>query len=87
MRQQREKIKALFESRPGDWIPLPEIQPYAAQYGTRIFELKRPPYSMNIVNMTKRVDGIKHSWYKYTPKVVVRADKQYEMNLRRQCAL
>ena len=85
MKDQREKIKVLFESKPGEWIPLPEIQPYAAQYGTRIFELKREPYNMNIVNMTKRVNGVRHSWYKYTPKVIMLVDRQYEMNLRGQC--
>jgi hypothetical protein len=91
MLKQRLNIKNLFESRPNEWIPLYEITPLAAQYNARIKEL-RPEYDkrgalirpgMDIVNMTKRVDGVRHSWYRYTPKVVI-ISKQQEFPLLKE---
>lgn len=63
MRHQTEVLRSLFNERAGQWIPLPEIMSIAAQYNARIFTLRRE--GMNILNKTKIVNGIKHSWYKY----------------------
>jgi hypothetical protein len=65
---QRKSIKDLFESQPNEWIPLPEIMEYAAQYNARILELRR--LGMNIVNKrvtTKDENGQRQirSWYMY----------------------
>jgi hypothetical protein len=62
---QRNKIRDLFTARPNEWIPLFIIFPLAAQYNARILELRKS--GMQIENKTKKVDGVKHSWYKYIP--------------------
>ncbi len=64
MKTQNQKLRELFESREGQWVPLPNILLLGiAQYGTRIFELRRE--GMNIKNKTKMIDGTKRSWYMY----------------------
>jgi hypothetical protein len=65
---QRKSIKDLFESQPNEWIPLPEIMEYAAQYNARILELRRA--GMCIRNRRETVKdeiGQKQvrSWYMY----------------------
>ncbi len=37
---QRDRILRLLQSRAGEWVPLYEITPLAAQYNTRIKELR-----------------------------------------------
>ena len=65
---QRDRIKNLFLSRPNQEIPLTEILDMRiAQYGRVIGELRRPPYSMTILNRTKYINGVNHSWFKYVP--------------------
>ena len=63
---QKELIQSLFLARPNQWIPLPEIMQYAAQYNARIKELRES--GMLIQNKTKIVNGKKHSWYLYSPE-------------------
>lgn len=65
---QLEKLRNLFERRAGMWIPLPDIlKTGCAQYNARIYDLKHDTHHpMNIVNRTETVEGVKHSWYKYT---------------------
>ena len=60
---QKENIKTLFEFRPNQWIPLPEIMQYAAQYNARIFELRRD--GMDIINKKEKINGVWHAWYKW----------------------
>lgn len=70
---QRERIRQLFLSRPGEWIPLPEILDMKiAQYGARCLELRRE--GMNIQNRWEMVNGQKHSWFRYLPQ-----ERQLEM--------
>lgn len=65
---QKAKIKSLFESRPNQWIPLTEILGlYIAQYNSRIFELRRD--GMNIENKIEPVNGSRHTWFRYVPKI------------------
>ena len=65
MKHQRTNIRKLFERNPFIWIPMPDIMKMAAQYNTRILELRRE--GMNIINKKKWVDGEFHSWFKYLP--------------------
>lgn len=65
---QREKLRALFDRREGEWIPLPDIQALGiAQHGARIVELRREyaRLGFQIENkMEQGHDGIKRSWYR-----------------------
>jgi hypothetical protein len=65
---QRDKLFQLFESRPGQWIPLPEIlQLGIAQYNARIYELRKE--GKEIQNKTiEIVDGQKHTAFMYVKK-------------------
>lgn len=72
-RSQRDRIlQRLIEAR-GDWVPLPEIAAYAAQYNARIFELRRLGFA--IENRTREIDGVRHSWFRLdsVPPSVARA--------------
>ncbi|MFI5058638.1 MAG: hypothetical protein ACHQLQ_10665 [Candidatus Acidiferrales bacterium] len=67
---QREKLRALFDHRAGEWIPLPDIQALGiAQHGARIVELRRE-YARQGFQIENRMetgrDGIKRSWYRKT---------------------
>ena len=65
---QREKLRALFDNREGQWIPLPDIQALGiAQHGARIVELRREYARLGFVienRMEQGHDGIKRSWYR-----------------------
>lgn len=63
---QRTRMRALFESRQGEWIPLPEVKKGIAQYNARILELRAE--GMYIQNKTKPVNGEKWSWFRYDPQ-------------------
>ena len=71
---QRDNLFQLFESRPGQWIPLPEILRLGiAQYGARIYDLRKE--GKEIQNKTiEVVDGQKRTAFMY-----VRKEKQIEM--------
>lgn len=61
---QVQRLKELFESRPNQRIPLPEILSMGiSQYGARIFELRQE--GMPIVNEGVTVDGIRKTWFTY----------------------
>ena len=65
---QKARIANLFLSRPNQWIPLTEILGlYIAQYNARIFELRRD--GMNIENKIEAVNGVRHTWFRYVPKI------------------
>lgn len=60
---QRQRMAVMFQSRPNEWIPLPEILAMGvAQYGTRILELRRA--GMEIENKTHMIDGVRRSWFR-----------------------
>ena len=59
---QRERILRLLQSRAGQWVPLYEITPLAAQYNTRIKELRERGHTID--NHTRHVDGVVHSWFR-----------------------
>ena len=59
---QRERIFRLLQSRAGQWVPLYEITPLAAQYNTRIKELRERGHIID--NHTRHVDGVVHSWFR-----------------------
>lgn len=65
MNHQKERLRELFKSRPNQEVPLYLIIRIAAQYNTRISELRAE--GMNIVNREERVEGINNSWYRYIP--------------------
>jgi len=56
------QILQLLISARGAWVPLPKIAQHAAQYNSRLFELRR--LGFNIENKTKTVDGVRHSWFR-----------------------
>ena len=59
---QRDRILRLLQSRAGQWVPLYEITPLAAQYNTRIKELRDRGHTID--NHTRHVDGVVHSWFR-----------------------
>jgi len=66
MKDQLKTLNIMFRARPNEWIPLPDIQKVAAQYNTRIYEL-RNDHKMNIQNKTQDIAGVRHSWYMFIP--------------------
>jgi len=68
MKRQREAIKKLFEENPGRWIPVYELSKIALQYGTRLYELRRKPYFMHIEKGEDRVNGARHTRYRFLPR-------------------
>lgn len=59
---QCEAILALLQDAKGGWVPLPSIMEQAAQYNTRILELRRSGH--RIENKTEHVNGARHSWFR-----------------------
>lgn len=58
-------MRLLVDAR-GAWVPLPQIMACAAQYNTRIFELRRQGF--NIENRCEsQPDGARHSWFRLLP--------------------
>ncbi len=57
---QRDRILRLLQSRAGQWLPLYEITPLAAQYNARVKELRERGHIID--NHTRHVDGVVHSW-------------------------
>ncbi len=70
-RKQRDAILAILVAARGQWVPLPEITKCAAQYNTRIFELRR--LGFRILNRTQDVGGERHSWFRLELSVPVSA--------------
>ncbi len=58
---QRDRILRLLQSRAGQWVPLYEITPLAAQYSARIFELRSAGHEIR--NRTGHRNGAVHSWF------------------------
>ena len=59
---QRDHILRLLQTRAGQWVPLYEITALAAQYNTRIKELRERGHIID--NHTRHVDGVVHSWFR-----------------------
>jgi hypothetical protein len=58
-------LRLLVEAK-GSWVPMPQILACAAQYSTRIFELRQKGF--NIENRVERQpDGARHSWFRLLP--------------------
>jgi hypothetical protein len=64
---QRDRILSVLIQARGAWVPLTEILPIAAQYGARIFELRKK-LNFNIENRTQEVNGVRHSWFRLVPR-------------------
>jgi hypothetical protein len=71
---QRSEILAKLINAQGARVPLPEIVACAAQYGSRIFELRRMGF--NILNERQRVDGELHTWFRLLPEPTNREFQQ-----------
>jgi hypothetical protein len=69
---QRGAILGLLVSARGQWVELPEIMRLAAQYGARVFELRR--LGFKIENKVRDVDGTRHSWFRLTPSAQIRPE-------------
>ncbi len=76
---QRDQILELLLGARGDWVPLPRIMQCAAQYNTRIHELRRMGFSIPPPR-TKTVAGKKHTWYciELGEKAALAADRDPE---------
>ncbi len=64
---QRARLLHLLEESAGKWVPLLDILALnIAQYGARVFELRRQlePQRYRIENRTERIDGVLHSWFR-----------------------
>jgi len=59
---QRGRILAVLLEARGEWVSGPRIFRLAAQYSARIHELRKLGFA--IENMTKLVDGQRHSWFR-----------------------
>jgi len=59
---QRSQILRLLISARGDWVSLLEIKECAAQYNSRIFDLRR--LGFRIANKIREVDGVRRSWFR-----------------------
>ena len=58
---QRDRILRLLQARAGQWVPLYEITPLAAQYSARSFELRSAGHEIR--NCTRHRNGAVHSWF------------------------
>ena len=58
---QRQQILQLLQEREGQWVPLYEILPLAAQYSARIFELRGAGHEIR--NRTEHRNGTIHSYF------------------------
>ena len=58
---QRQRILQLLQEREGQWVPLYEILPLAAQYSARIHELRTAGYEIR--NRIEHRNGTVHTWF------------------------
>ena len=65
---QRAKILALLTAAKGGEVPLPAIKALAAQYNSRLYELRRAGFLIPPPRM-ETVRGTRHSWYRLIPKL------------------
>ena len=61
-RTHRAEILAILVKARGAWVPLPEIMRCAAQYNSRLFEIRKMGF--RVENKTEQRDGEKHSWFR-----------------------
>jgi hypothetical protein len=69
---QRSQILSVLIAARGDWVSLPRITVCAAQYNTRIFELRR--LGFRITNQIREVNGQRHSWFRLESQPLVSSD-------------
>jgi hypothetical protein len=63
---QHLKLMALFRSRPGEWIALPEVLSlFISQYGRVVKELREA--GEQIENKSEWVNGQRHTAFRWTP--------------------
>ena len=68
---QRGEILGLLVSARGQWVELPEIMRLAAQYNSRLWELRR--LGFKIENRIRDVGGARHSWFRLLPSEQAKA--------------
>lgn len=66
-RTQRGRILQLLIDAHGDWVPLPEIMSCAAQYNSRIYDLRRAGHIIENRTETDTKTGAHHSWFRLVP--------------------
>lgn len=59
---QRSKILGLLVSARGDWVSLVEVKECAAQYNSRIYDLRR--LGFRIENKIREIEGKRLSWFR-----------------------
>jgi hypothetical protein len=72
MSQFRDAVAAVFTAKPDQWIPWWEFAAVggAMAWRTRISELRQPKHGTWAIacKVERREDGVKVSYYKWTPK-------------------
>jgi hypothetical protein len=64
LKGQAARMRDFFRSRPGVWVPLPEILGLGiAQYNARIWDCRDA--GMKIAEKEERVNGSRHTFYTY----------------------
>jgi len=63
------QLAAFFRARPLEWVDGQQLASIAGAYGwrTRVSELRKPPFGMNIPNRLRRARGRVISEYSYQP--------------------
>jgi len=82
MTTQQEKILRLLQSRPNEWVSLPEILSLGvAQYNARIYDLRRMGYLIEN-KLIETIHGQRHTAFRLVTQ------KQHQLTLpiiRKEC--
>ena len=64
-----QRVAALFQSKPGEWLSAMDIVKAGGflSWRTRVSELRRAPYSMQIEWRSEQHGRRKHSFYRWAP--------------------
>ena len=64
-----QKLASYFQARPNEWISALQLMSVGGvlAFRTRISNIRKPPYSMDIENRIERRGRAKHSFYRYVP--------------------
>jgi hypothetical protein len=73
---ERQRILQRLLADSGGWVPLPHVQACAAQYNTRLYELRR--LGFRITNRTREVSGQRHSWFRMEPAETIVSRCEHE---------
>jgi hypothetical protein len=61
---QRARILRVLTDARGAWVALPEMMACAAQYNARIFQLRRPGFTIENRTEADSETGARHCWFR-----------------------